>query len=509
MPLQTRKPTGRVAFPFVLVEGEEKAGKSFMLAQFAASPRVGRCFYMDLGDGTLDEYARLGDYDLLVHDGTWSSIIEQVRAAAAEPSDPEAPNVIGIDSGSDLWMMLKAWTDSRARNSKKGRETLKGDPDAEIDAPMNLWNDSKGRWAELLGILKGFPGIGVMLAQGSEVTKVENGAPTRETVWTVEAEKTTAAKANAWVRIRRPHQASLIGVRSLDIHVPDGGLPLPDEHALDHLVFEIIGAGKEFGESQAVSAKVGVPVAHAKGRVLSAVKGQGGGLTDDEAKAEAGRIWSAFGLPNGKEAEITQETLTSTLLAIAEGRIPGSPQEAQEGEEGDGTGDPVETPETKPQGPGGTTETAQSEGDPPSTLDDEEEAPAPPSTEEAPPADVPEGAHVLPDGSVLRIDDRPYSTREAVFYLDDLGGKDLQEIARGHDLPVSGRVDEIRARILEAWGIDRQEVVEADRPEVPDGWVEESACICGEPTMYPVGDYEGLRHVDPELDAAHKADVPF
>lgn len=501
MPLQTRKPTGRVAFPFILVEGEEKAGKSFMLAQFAASPRVGRCFYLDLGDGTLDEYARLGDYDLLVHDGTWSSIIDQVRAAAAEPSDPEKPNVIGIDSGSDLWMMLKLWTDARARNSKKGRETLQKDPDAEVDAPMNLWNDSKGRWAELLGILKGFPGIGVMLAQGSEVTKVENGAPTKETVWTIEAEKTTAGKANAWVRIKRPHSASLIGVRSLDIHVPDGGLPLPDSDVLDHLVFEIIGAGKEFGESQAVSAKVGVPVAHAKGRVLSAVKGQGGNLSEDEAKAEAGRIWAAFKLPNGKDAEITPDTLTETLLAIAEGRVPGDAQDAQEGEGDAGAGDPVDPPETKPQGPGGTSETAQSEGDPPEAMDaaDQEDQETPPEAPETPT----EGS------AVLVVEGRTLDDREAVFYLDDAKGQELQAVARSFDLPVSGRVDEIRARILDHLGLDRQEVIEADRPEVPDGWVEESSCLCGEPTMYEVGKYETLRHVDPALDEAHKADVPF
>jgi len=475
MPLQTRPPTGRVAFPFVLVEGEEKAGKSYMLAQFAASPRVGRCFYLDLGDGTLDEYARLGDYELLVHDGTWSSIIEQIRAAAAEPSDPEKPNVIGIDSGSDLWQMLKRWTDGRARNSRKGRETLKTDPDAEIDASMNLWNDSKDRWAEVLGILKGFPGIGVMLAQGSEVTKVENGAPTKETVWTVEAEKTTAAKANAWVRIRRPHAASLIGVRSLDIHVPDGGLPLPDADVLDHLVFEIIGAGKDFGESQAVSAKVGVPVAHAKGRVLSAVKGNIQGLSDDDAKAEAGRIWSAFGLPNGKEAEITQETLTETLLAIAEGRIPDAAPEAPgEAQEGEGSEDADQPP------------------------------PAPETDTEAPEGDAQSDA-----GPVLVVEGRTLDAREAVFFLDDARGQELQEIAKGFDLAVSGRVDEVRDRIMAHLGITRDDAL-PQTEDIPEGW-DEDTCVCGETIIWDPANHDAtIRHLDPSLDAdGHKAEPPF
>ena len=475
MPLQTRPPTGRVAFPFILVEGEEKAGKSYALAQFAASPRVGRCFYMDLGDGTLDEYARLGDYEILVHDGTWSSIIDQLRAAGAEPSDPEKPNVIGIDSGSDLWQMLKRWTDGRARNSKKGRVTLKNDPDAEIDAAMNLWNDAKDRWADVIAVLKGFPGIGVMLAQGSEVTKVENGAPTKETVWTVEAEKTTAGKANAWVRIKRPHQASLVGVRSLDIEVPDGGLPLPDSDMLDHLVFEIIGAGSDFGESQAVAAKVGVPVSRAKGRVLSAVKGRSTNLSDDEAKAEAGRIWAAFDLPNGKDAEITEETLTETLLAIAEDRIPGTtppeapgePEGTEESEDADRDSDGQETPTETP---------AESNGD---------------------------------AGPVLVVEGRPLDAKEAVFYLDDARGHELQEIAKGFDLAVSGRVDEIRERIMDHLGITREDTLpEVD--DIPEGWAEDR-CVCGEVIIWDPAHHDAtIRHLDPALDAdGHKPEPPF
>ena len=39
--LKTRKPTGRVPWPCILLEGEEKSGKSWALAQFSTSDRIG------------------------------------------------------------------------------------------------------------------------------------------------------------------------------------------------------------------------------------------------------------------------------------------------------------------------------------------------------------------------------------------------------------------------------------------------------------------------------------
>src|SRR5437763_303850 len=39
--LSTRKPTGRVPWPCVLLEGEEKAGKSWALAQLSTSDKIG------------------------------------------------------------------------------------------------------------------------------------------------------------------------------------------------------------------------------------------------------------------------------------------------------------------------------------------------------------------------------------------------------------------------------------------------------------------------------------
>lgn len=59
MTLKTRKPTGAVPWPLVLLEGEEKAGKSWALAELSASDKVGDTYWFDLGEGAADEYGAI------------------------------------------------------------------------------------------------------------------------------------------------------------------------------------------------------------------------------------------------------------------------------------------------------------------------------------------------------------------------------------------------------------------------------------------------------------------
>jgi len=176
--LRTRKPSGQVAYPTILLEGPEKVGKSYAAYRLSTSPHVGRTFVFDLGEGTADEYAELGPYEIVEHNGTFSDLLEQMKAAAAEPAVDGRPNVIVLDDGTALWDLLKDWADSRARTSRAGRKKLADDPDAEIDVSMNLWVDAKDRWYQVLNLLRAWPGIGVMIGRGKEVAKVP-GRPAR------------------------------------------------------------------------------------------------------------------------------------------------------------------------------------------------------------------------------------------------------------------------------------------------------------------------------------------
>lgn len=518
--LKTRKPTGKVAWPLLLVEGEEKAGKSYAIAALTASPRVGRSFLLDLGDGTLDEYAPIGDYELLVTDGTWSSVIDQIEAAAAVPSDPEKPNVIGVDAGTLLWGLQKDRASKRARNSKRARAILADDPDADIDVTMTYWNDVKDDWARLLHVLKRFPGIGIISAQGKMVTRVDaEGRPTREQEWSVDAEKTTPSWVSAWVRLTRdPRQARLVGVRSLHVEVPNGGLVLPSTDTLDHLIFDLLGAGG-FGPNTAVLPTIGVPVAQAKGRVLAAVKRAAPNLTEDEAKAEAGRLWKAAEL-DGK-TEVTEAQLSRAMPGAET-----APEDPQGGEEDGGEQKPADPPED-PQGGG----EARSKVDPPNAQDEtvaQQAAAALADQMGATP--VVDGPHVTPSGATLTLEGKPVTAEEALDYLARLLKPALVTLASQLEISTAGKVEAIRGRIIEHWGLSSDApftaAPKADPPpaeepvpdpldeleevqEIPEGWIEAS-CLCGEPLMFEKGNVtKTITHLDATLDADHRPEEPF
>lgn len=52
MALRTRRPTGRVSHPLLLIEGAEKSGKTWACAQFSASDKIGTTYWIDLGEGS-------------------------------------------------------------------------------------------------------------------------------------------------------------------------------------------------------------------------------------------------------------------------------------------------------------------------------------------------------------------------------------------------------------------------------------------------------------------------
>src|SRR3978361_907671 len=103
MTLNTRKPTGNGADPLLLVEGSEKAGKTYAALSLSQSERVGRTFILELDEPTADEYASLGDFEILEHNGTYTSILDQLTEATKVEMVDGKPNVIILDSGSALW----------------------------------------------------------------------------------------------------------------------------------------------------------------------------------------------------------------------------------------------------------------------------------------------------------------------------------------------------------------------------------------------------------------------
>jgi hypothetical protein len=252
MTLKTRTPTGRAGWPKILVEGGDKAGKSWSLANLSASPKVGRTAVLVLGEDETrwDEYGKIpgARFEIIEHDGRWSSIISAVEDAkeeAARARDAgEPPFVLGIDTITAVWEGLKDWATLRARSSKKNKALLAADPDAEIDVTSNYWNDARGRNRALMRHLLTFPGIVVLIARGSEVTLFQNGQPVaNRKTWSVDGEKNLPFDVSTHIRLSREDRPLLVSSSGLHCQIRPGIDPpkrLPDDWSLESVIFDML-----------------------------------------------------------------------------------------------------------------------------------------------------------------------------------------------------------------------------------------------------------------------------
>lgn len=229
MVLKTRKPTGRVPWPLILVEGPEKAGKSWMCAELSASPKVGQTYWIDLGEGSADEYGAIpgARYEIVEHDGTFAAIltaVEEIKALAAKANATgEPPVVVVIDSGTAEWELLKGQADhkARVRLAKRGRRVQ---PDETPTISTDLWNDANAKHRKLMTHLMTFPGIAVVTARGKWVASIgDDGKPVEgRKEYRVEGQKGLAFDASVWVRVSRDHPPQVIGARSVHAGIRPG-----------------------------------------------------------------------------------------------------------------------------------------------------------------------------------------------------------------------------------------------------------------------------------------------
>lgn len=248
--LNTRKPTGIVPWPLILIEGGEKCGKSFSCALLSASSKVGRTLWLDWGEGAADEYGAIDGarYEVIEHDGTWASIMGQVVAAKEEAQRAkdagELPVVLVIDSITAEWESLKDWASDRAKTTSSNRAKIQKDPNAEVQVTMNLWNDAASRHRKLMTVLMTFPGIVLITARGGEVAVVEGGRPVEgKKSYRVEGHKSLAYDASCWIRLARDARPVVVGARSVHSGVRPGIDPpqaLASDWSLEWLIFDVL-----------------------------------------------------------------------------------------------------------------------------------------------------------------------------------------------------------------------------------------------------------------------------
>lgn len=254
--IQTRKPTGRPAWPLYLVEGPEKSGKTYLAAQLTASRRFSRRFWVDWNEGAADEYAALAgaDYEIAVHDGTFQSVANQIYAihayAKLQEEAGEEPVLLVIDSMTAEWDQLKDKANEIAMSSPAARRKLEKDPGADVPIPMHAWNTVGEKHGRLMRLLMTFPGVVVMTARAKEVAAIdENGRP-KEGVkdYKVEAHKNLGYDASCVIRMSREVPPQVVGMRSVQHGVRPGvDAPKPlGNQTLESLTFDVIlGGGQQ------------------------------------------------------------------------------------------------------------------------------------------------------------------------------------------------------------------------------------------------------------------------
>lgn len=251
MALKTRKPTGAVPWPLILLEGAEKVGKGWACAVLSASDKVGRTVILDVNEGAWDEYSLIpgARFEIAEHDGTWASVYDVVTSAkeeaAADAAAGKPPFVLVIDGETAIWEGLKDWGGLRARTSRANRAKLEKDPNAEVSIPMNIWNDVNARHRRLMNVLMTFPGIVVITARGGQVAAIgPNGQPVEgQKTYRVEGNKSIGYDVTVWVRLSREEKPVVIGARSVHTGVRPGIDPpktLPDDWTLEWLVFDAL-----------------------------------------------------------------------------------------------------------------------------------------------------------------------------------------------------------------------------------------------------------------------------
>lgn len=248
---RTRRPTGAVPWPLILVEGPEKAGKTFTSALLAKSDRVGQMYWIDLGEGAADEYGAIPGVDYLIveHDGSWASIyqsVEDVREEARKVADAKGkPVVLLLDGMNAEWDMHKDWASARARSTQTNRAALERDPNAEVKIPQNCWNDANARHRQLMRLLMTFPGIVIMTARGKLVSAVdERGRPIEgKKDYRVEGQKDLGFDASAWIRLSRDKPAIIVGARSVHMGIrpgKDDPVRLDRDWTVEQVIFDVL-----------------------------------------------------------------------------------------------------------------------------------------------------------------------------------------------------------------------------------------------------------------------------
>lgn len=215
-------PTGAIPWPTVLLEGGEKAGKSYELALFSGCGEFSQTWWIEVGmEGTAEMYKLVpgSQYRVVEHSGSIPEIMARLaivhQHAVWSNATGRKPVMVVVDSGGAIWKITQAWVDWRARQTDSARKLLRNNPNADIKAPINIRNEGTAMWMRFIAAVNDIPAVKVITSRGQEVTKFENGQPTTEKAWSVVGHREFGFEVDIWCRLARNKPAEVVGIRAV------------------------------------------------------------------------------------------------------------------------------------------------------------------------------------------------------------------------------------------------------------------------------------------------------
>jgi hypothetical protein len=225
----TRRPTGKPSWPIILLAGAEKSGKSWSCAEASGTDLIGRTLWVGIGEDDPDEYGNIpgADFEIITHDGTYRDILAAIEWATSQPTVDGKPTLLVVDSMTRLWDLLcdmaQYQANARARRKQQNptSKSAAAADDVEADIHMDLWNVAKGRWANVLDVIRAHQGPTLLTARLEEVTVMVGGKPTQNRELKVKAEKSLPYDVGGIVQMPERGKAFLTGVRTTRMQVPE------------------------------------------------------------------------------------------------------------------------------------------------------------------------------------------------------------------------------------------------------------------------------------------------
>lgn len=221
MALNLRKPTGKVAYPVTLLAGGPGHGKTYTMVEASASPLVSHGYFLTLGELDPDEYGMIegARFDMIVHDGTYASIAEQVREVAALRSSSKKPILFGFDGFGKLWPLIVA--NKQAEANRQAREAARAArrpvPTADAQITGSLWDAAHAEWQTILNMIRTLPGPSILTTRMDDTEKG----------WKLGGEKSMQYDVTAVVQFPAVREYVLTKGNSLGVAL-SGPQPWPD-----------------------------------------------------------------------------------------------------------------------------------------------------------------------------------------------------------------------------------------------------------------------------------------